>query len=341
MKLPTAERHGGALNVKSSAIDAPVKIRSINMSTGICCHWLEEKVHVKSNRREWVNTFEEKSLQLGRYRQGKYTDETIRSLYAHNCKRLSEMLPKLRSNGVELFRISSAMFPLSDQVPRVLWDNDEVRRHLETAGKFILDNGMRVTTHPGQFCVLSSDSDDVVHKAFVELGIHAWMFDVMGLEASPQYAINIHGGKADRSTRLVEQIKSLPDGIRKRLTLENCETAYSVVDLLPVHIETGVPIVFDSHHHVFNDGDISMEDAYMATMETWPKGIKPLQHISNTEPDLSAGNFMDRRKHSNMIHYVPEPQLKGLRDNIIDVEIEAKLKNIAVFDMRKKFSITT
>lgn len=84
-----------------------------------------------------------------------------------------------------------------------------------------------------------------------------------------------------------------------------------------------------------------MEEAYMATMETWPSGTKPLQHISNTEPELSNGSFTDRRKHSNMIHYVPEPQLKGLRDNLIDVEIEAKLKNVAVFDMRKKFSIAT
>lgn len=251
------------------------------------------------------------------------------------------MLPRMHSAGVDLFRISSAMFPLSDQVPRALWDNDAVRAHLKVAGQFILDKSMRVTTHPGQFCVLSSDSDEVVRKAFVELDIHAWMFDAMGLEASPRYAINIHGGKADRASRLIDQIKSLPDNVRKRLTLENCETAYSVIDLLPVHAATGVPIVFDSHHHVFNDGDVSMDEAYMATMETWPAGIKPLQHISNTEPELTNGSFTDRRKHSDMIHYVPEQQLKGLRDNLIDVEIEAKLKNVAVFDMRKKFLITT
>jgi len=311
------------------------------MATGICCHWLEEKIHPKSGKREWINVFDEKTLQLGRYRQGKYSDEAIKSLYVHNVKRLEEMLPKMHRQGVNLFRISSAMFPLSDQVDGTLWNNLEVKKHLKAAGDFVKATGMRVSTHPGQFCVLSSDSDDVVHKAFVELGIHAWMFDEMGLDETPQYAINIHGGKADRSSRLIDQIKSLPNNIKKRLTLENCETAYSVIDLLPVHLETGIPIVFDSHHHTFNDGDISMKDAFDAAVETWPKNIKPLQHISNTEPALVNGNFMDRRKHSDMIHYVPEPQLMGLRDNIIDVEIEAKLKNVAVFDMRKKFSILT
>jgi UV DNA damage endonuclease len=311
------------------------------MATGICCHWLEEKVHPRSGKREWINVFEERTLQLGRYRQGKYSHESIMSLYVHNVKRLSEMLPKMHAQNVSLFRISSAMFPLSDQVDRTMWDNEEVKKHLKIAGDFIKSKNMRVSTHPGQFCVLSSDSDDVVHKAFVELETHAWIFDAMGLDESPRYAINIHGGKSDRSQRLIDQIKSLPDSTRKRLTLENCETAYSVVDLLPVHMATGVPIVFDSHHHTFNDGGIDMQDAYAAAVETWPKGIKPLQHISNTDPSAINGSFTDRRKHSDMIHYVPEPQLCDLRNDVIDVEIEAKLKNVAVFDMRKKFSIVT
>jgi UV DNA damage endonuclease len=309
------------------------------MTTGICCHWLEEKIHPRSEKREWVNIFDEKTLQLGRYKQGKYSSESIKSLYVHNVKRLAEMLPMMHSQGVALFRISSAMFPLADLVDRSLWDNADVLLHLKSAGDFIKSNDIRVTTHPGQFCVLSSDSDDVVHKAFVELNTHAWMFDAMGLDESPRYAINIHGGKTDRASRLIDQIKSLPPNVKKRLTLENCETAYSVVDLLHVYMETGVPIVFDSHHHVFNDGGVDLADAYSAAVETWPNGIKPLQHISNTDPSCVNGSFTDRRKHSNMIHYVPDVQLQGLRDDTIDVEVEAKLKNIAVYDMRKKFEI--
>ena len=309
------------------------------MATGVCCHWLEEKVHPKTGKREWFNAFDERTLQLGRYRQGKYTPESIKSLYVHNMRRLAEMLPIIHKNGIKLFRISSAMLPLSDQVDRSLWDNDDVKKYLKIAGKFIKDVGMRVTTHPGQFCVLSSDSDSIIEKAFVELETHSWLFDEMGLDRSPFYAINIHGGKADRLTRLTDQIKSLPQGVRNRLTLENDECAYSVVDLLNVYMETGTPVVWDSHHHVFNDGGIDMTDAYAAVAETWPKGIKPLQHISNTDPKLADGNFMDRRRHSDMIHYIPDCQLQGLRDDEVDCEIEAKLKNIAVNDMRTKYNI--
>jgi UV DNA damage repair endonuclease len=51
------------------------------------------------------------------------------------------------------------------------------------------------------------------------------------------------------------------------------------------------------------------------------------------------GSKTDRRKHSDMIHYVPEPQLQALRDDTIDVEVEAKQKNLAVTKMATDFSI--
>lgn len=306
---------------------------------GVCCHFLKEETRPKSGKVEFVNEMDERTLQLGRYRSGKYTPDQIKGTYINNVKNLAKMLPKIRQHGIRLFRISSAMFPLADQVDRSLWDNDDVKMHLRAAGDFIKSEAMRVSTHPGQFCVLSSDSDKVVENSFRELSIHGWMFDMMGLDQSPTWAINIHGGKADRSSRLIEQIQSLPDNIKKRLTLENDETAYNVIDLLHVHKATGVPIVWDSHHHTFNDGDLSMDEAFTVTKETWPSKIRPLQHISNTEPSLANGNFQDRRKHSDMIHYIPDVQLLALQDDTIDVEVEAKFKNVAVFDMSRRFRL--
>lgn len=306
---------------------------------GICCHFLKEEIKPRSGQKVLINEMNERALQLGRYRSGKYSDHAIKATYINNVQNLAIMLPKIRRTGVKLFRISSALFPLADQVPNELWNNDDVKKWLKIAGSFVKNNDMRVTTHPGQFCVLSSDLDSVVEKSFVELSIHGWMFDEMGLDHSPQYAINIHGGKADRNSRLIEQIKSLPDNIRKRLTLENDENSYSVIDLLSIYLETGIPICFDSHHHVFNESGLTVEEAFHAACETWPKGIKPLQHLSNTEPGFENGSFAERRKHSNMIHYVPDCQLQSLWNDTIDVEIEAKLKNVAVLKMSTDFQI--
>ena len=306
---------------------------------GICCHFLQEETKPRSGEKHFVNTMEERTLQLGRYRSGKYTPELIKSIYVNNVRNLANMLPVIRHFGAKHFRISSAMFPLVDQVDRELWDNDEVKVHLKRAGEYICEQGMRISTHPGQYTILSSDSDRVVENAIKELAHHGWLFDELGLDHSTQYAINIHGGKRDRTSRLIEQIKSLPDNVRKRLTLENDESCYSVIDLLEVYKHTDTPICWDSHHHTFNDGELTLNEGFDVSCATWPKGINPLQHIANTEPDMENGSFTERRKHSNMIHYVPDCQLNALRNNTIDVEIEAKMKNIAVFKMSKDFSI--
>ena len=305
---------------------------------GICCHYLSEQTKPKSGEKFYFNEMEERSLQLGRFKAGKYTNDQITGTYVNNVKKLAEMIPFIHRQGVKLFRVSSALFPLGDKVERELWDNDEVKKHLKLAGDFIINNGMRVSTHPGQFCVLSSDSDDVIANARADLDIHAWIFDMMGLPETPYYAINIHGGKSNRIGKLIDQINKLPDNIRKRLTLENDESAYSVLQLLEAHRETGLPITFDSHHHTFNTDDLMMEEAYEAACATWGD-IRPLQHISKTDPVHVNGNFTDRRKHSDLIHYVPDCQLNALRENKVDVEVEAKLKNISVMKMSKDFEI--
>ena len=306
---------------------------------GLCCHFLKEDTKPRSGEKYFVNAMEERSLQLGHFRNGKYPPELIKAIYVNNVRNLANMLPVIRKSGSKHFRISSSMFPLVDQVDRELWDNDEVKDHLNRAGKYILEQNMRITTHPGQYVVLSSDSDRVVENAIKELSHHGWLFDEMGLDRSPKYAINIHGGKRARSSRLIEQIKSLPDSVRRRLTLENDESCYSVIDLLEVYKHTTTPICWDSHHHTFNDGELTLDEAFEVSCATWPQDINPLQHIANTEPGMEHGSFTDRRKHSNMIHYVPDCQLKALRENIIDVEVEAKMKNIAILKMSKDFSI--
>lgn len=305
---------------------------------GLCCHFLGSRTK-RDGSVEHFNRMDERTLQLGRYRSGKYSPESIRATYVSNVRNLAAMLPVIRATGVRHFRVSSSLFPLADQVDRTLWDNNDVKRHLKTAGDFVKTNGMRITCHPGQFCVLSSDSDRVVANSFAELAIHGWTFDSMGLELSPKWAINIHGGKSGRSERLIEQIKSLPSSVGKRLTLENDETAYNATDLLRVHSATGVPVVLDTHHHTFNDGGLDMADAIDLCMETWPTSVRPLQHLSNTDPAHARGSFADRRKHSGMVHYVPERQLQLLRDDCVDVEVEVKMKNVAIQDMAAKFSI--
>ncbi len=160
----------------------------------------------------------------------------------------------------------------------------------------------------------------------------------MGFDRTPYYAINIHGGKANRKEQLISVIKSLPESVKSRLTLENDEKSYTVTDLVQIHNHCGVPVVFDSHHHNFNTGGLTPIDASNLALSTWGK-IKGLQHLSNTEPGKENAGFNDRRAHSQMIHYVPDFQLQYMRDDTVDIDVEAKSKNLAIFKLREDFNV--
>jgi len=304
---------------------------------GVACHWLVPKTK-RDGAIEWVNGMGERLLQLGRWRDGLYTEEQVAAVLQGNVESLERMAHTI-SRKTRLFRLSSNILPLMDIVPRYLWDTPEVRGPLARAGKIFQDAGTRIVSHPGQFCVLSSDSDAIVANAVRELVSHAWVFDAMGLPQTPHAAINIHGGKRDRTARLIESIRELPWGVRSRLTLENDESAYGVVDLLPVSESTGVPIVWDSHHWTFKTGGLTIDEAYRLSCETWTDGIRPLQHVSNSPPGPEGRSFMELRKHSQYLDFIPDPQLQGVYDDLLDLEVEAKMKNLAVDQIRKKYSI--
>lgn len=307
------------------------------MPLGVVCHWLVPQTK-RDGTVEWVNGMGERLLQLGRWRDGLYTEDQVAAVLQSNVENLERMARTIVKE-TRLFRLSSNILPLMDIVPRYLWDTPEVRGPLSRAGKIFMDAGTRVVSHPGQFCVLSSDSDSIVANAVRELVSHAWVFDAMGLPQTPHAAINIHGGKRGRGDRLIASIRDLPWEVRSRLTLENDESAYGVLDLLRVADATGVPICWDSHHWTFKTDGLTVDDAYRMSCETWTDGVRPLQHVSNSEPGPEGRSFMELRKHSQYLEFIPDPQLQGVRDGLLDLEVEAKMKNLAVAAIRKKYDL--
>lgn len=307
------------------------------MGLSVCCQWVEERIK-RNGSKEIINVIDEKMLQLGAYKAGKYSEQRIVDTYHNNVDEHIKIFPKLIENNIKSFRLTSTLFPLFEFCSDLAKNDYSLKNKLAYLGGLFHKNNIRVTCHPGQFTVISSDSDKVIENSIRELEYHAWIFDMMGFEQSPYYAINIHGGKKDRSNKIVEVYSRLSDNIRKRLTLENDERCYNVKQLLQVHEKTGIPIVLDSHHYTFGTDDLSFVDAFYETAKSWGK-IKPLQHISNTELGMENGSYTERRAHSNYIHNINDLQLSAIRDNMIDVDVEAKMKNLAVIKMRQQFDI--
>jgi UV DNA damage endonuclease len=96
-----------------------------------------------------------------------------------------------------------------------------------------------------------------------------------------------------------------------------------------VHLECGVPIVFDFHHHKFCTGDLSEYEALTLAIKTWPKGIVPATHYSESKAIHENDNSIKPQAHSNLITGPIESY-----EHIIDVMLECKSKEIGLLTFR-------
>ena len=105
----------------------------------------------------YENIIDEKSLQLGAYKNGKYSRERILATYRGNVKEILRVIPRLNECNIKSFRLSSSVFPLFEFCSDIAKNDEQITTDLALAGKWFRESGIRVTCHPGQFCVISSD----------------------------------------------------------------------------------------------------------------------------------------------------------------------------------------
>lgn len=248
-----------------------------------------------------------------------------------NVKDLERIVDWNIRNKLLLYRMSSDMFPwMSEYEICDLPDIADIKSTLAAIGDRVRSYDLRLTYHPGPFNVLAAQDQKVVGKTIKELRQHGEIMDFIGLPRSPFAKINIHVGGAygDRRSairRFIRNFFLLPPTARSRLTVENDDraTMYSVADLLTVHEETGIPVVFDYHHHTFRSGDLTTEEAMLLAIHTWPRDITPLVHFSSSrkkfeDPLSSAASHAD---------FVYEPvEVYGQK---VDIMLEAKAKELA------------
>ena len=256
--------------------------------------------------------------------------EMLRNLYKENLQRLNLAIDFCLANNIKLYRVTSNLFPFADTELGESIVNELDAEILQT-GKRAIDFGIRIVVHPDQFVVLSSDSPDVIANSIKILNYHAMVMDKLGQPRSPWAMIEIHGGKSDRSERLLEVIGNLPEAIRTRLALENDEYSYSAQEILAVCRQAKIPMVFDAHHHVIHEKLDSYEHPSVAEMveaaaTTWSPREWQLVHISN-----GSEAFNDRH-HSDLISVMPSSYRHAPW-----IEIEAKLKEEAINKLRQEW----
>jgi UV DNA damage endonuclease len=297
------------------------------MNLGYACINMSMGKKVTTNRAMVKRTFEAKGL------------DYVSELALANAKDIIKILEWNRMNGIKLFRLSSTIVPWGDHLDLTqLKDYTEIKSELKKAGDFAKFWGMRVNSHPGPFVVLTSPNEEVVKNAIADLELHGKIFDMMGLSKTNYNNINIHcngvyGDKQSAMDRFIQNFQRLSLSVRKRLTVENDDKAsmYSVKDLMYIHKNTGIPIVFDYHHHQFCTGGLSEEEAVKLAATTWPEGIKQEVHYSESKALHEKNPKEKPQAHSVYIKSLPNTY--GLD---LDVMVESKGKELSILPFIQK-----
>ena len=285
----------------------------MNIRLGVCCLVLGE------------NKSSFKTLQLKRTQQENNTQEKIFSVYQHNLSELVKVLDYLSSVNIKHYRISSDMFPLADHPDfQSYWETfcskDYFWLEARDAVKSYLALGGRLSTHPDQFCIISSAKDEVNDKGILNLEYHAKMFDMLNIPQSYFCPINIHvsNGKLEdvAGENALRNLPRLSSSVLSRLVFETEDKSFWTYQMLHKYFPT-IPITLDYHHRLINNLGESEREAHDFCVKTW-NGIVPLFHYSEGKSDV-----LDRA-HSDFITRLPECAVG------VDIEIEAKQKNLAV-----------
>jgi UV DNA damage endonuclease len=256
----------------------------------------------------------------------------------HNADALYRALQFCTDKGIGAFRINSQILPVNTHPVagydlRDLPKGGRIVSRFKACGDFSRRNRIRTSFHPDQFIVLSSADGGVVARAVADLQYHARVARWVAADVINVHAGGAYGDKSAALNRLTTVISRLDDGIRKRLTLENDDRVYTPADLLPVCRQTGIPLVYDVHHHRCLPDGISIEATTQAALATWDR--EPLYHLSSP---LNGWENGPCRSHHDYIDPADFPD--GWRGLDLTVDVEAKAKELAVLRLRQWMETT-
>lgn len=267
--------------------------------------------------------------------------------------RVGQLDPHLR-----MVRLSSDILPVyTEPTWSYFWQQSDVKayaeRHFARVGEIARTCDVRLSFHPGQFCVLASSDQDIVNRSIEEFEYHADMARYMGYGNQFQdFKINVHiSGRAGTAGVRNAHARLSPEA-RNTITIENEEISYGLDDCLS--ISDLVPIVFDCHHHWVREGEyIKPNDPRISkVVDSW-RGRRPVMHYSVSREEYLVGHPSDQlpsrdaliaqginkqkiRAHSDFYHNqaVNAWALEFLSH--FDIMAESKAKNLASFALAKQ-----
>jgi UV damage endonuclease UvdE len=324
---------------------------------GFCCKWLTDPAEVAGKRVAATDHNTKTTTVAWLNRQTR--DVAVEKLWSlvkfniESTRRLVERVGALDAR-CHMVRIGSDILPMYTHADwSWFYREPDVRTYAEThlaeVGRLARALDVRLSFHPGQYCVLASDNDNIVERSIEEFEYHVDMARWMGYGKTFQdFKINVHIAGRAGTDGLRAAYQRLSPEARNTLTIENEEISYGLDDCL--RISDLVPIVLDIHHHWIREGEYIQPDDHRVrrVIDSW-RGQRPVCHYSVSREDVLVEHSVDimpdhqqlltegykkqkLRAHSNFYWNKPVNNWAASFNEQFDIMCESKAKNLASFE---------
>ena len=318
------------------------------INLGLCCinnslrsdgrDWLLSSGLIQKRPRAKVEIFCSRSTP-----RSHYTLESAKTKALDNTRDLLYLLQWNHQHNIKHLRISSDMFPRFTDPKVESYTIDFAIDNLKIASEYAKQHQHRLTFHPGQFNQIGAKNPDVFESTCKDLKHHADIFDVMDIDQSGILCIHGGGMYGDKESAMrlwIEQFDDLHTSVKRRIAIENCEKCYTVRDCLHMADACKIPVILDTHHYLCYNilhPDIqqeSLDDMLPEVVDSWSRyNCRPLFHISDQAENKPIGS------HHDYIKEIPNSLLQLSIEHEIDIEVEAKAKEVAILQLKKQYNI--
>jgi UV DNA damage repair endonuclease len=325
---------------------------------GFCCKYMDsdqsqkpkilkekqQKYNDRSTTVAWCNRQEDKSV----------AEQKLLDIVEHNMQSAYNLVEYVGSLPAErrMVRLSSNLIPMATEPSwRYVFEDTQVKNRLEQGfslvGDLARDRDVRISFHPGQFCVLASDKPDVVERSIDEFEYHVNMARWMGYgKQFMDMKINVHISGRQGAEGIIKVLPKLSPEARNTIAIENDEMCWGLDESLK--LREHVALVLDIHHHWIRDAEyIRPNDSRIKMIiDSW-RGVRPTLHYSYSRDEwLPEGFGHDKLHNINTLieHGGKKQKLRAHSEyypnyeannwalsfwNDFDIQCEAKAKNLA------------
>jgi UV DNA damage endonuclease len=291
---------------------------------GFCCKWLNDRSEfggMKVNAKDRELNGRSTTMRWLRENPGD-AEQRQHDIMNHNTAAAVRMIERVGQLPPDrrMVRLGSEMLQGYTEKNWIdWWQRREIQDHLARifapVGEAARRHDVKISFHPGQFCVLSSETPDIVERSILEFEYHCDMARWMGYGKSwhDGCKINVHISGRQGPEGIIKVLPRLSPEARNLITIENSEMGWGLDDSLK--LVKHVALVLDIHHHWIRDEEYIQptDDRVKRVIDSW-RGIRPTLHYSYCRDEALLPAYRDtpEKMHSGL-HNIKDLLLLGCK----------------------------